>query len=84
MKQSQEDLIAEEVEQYMRKEFSDCFRDSLGREDRMQCNPLEPIMSTEEMEPHHKFWAWEVPAHYLKEARGLVDDLLQAGIITQV
>ena len=50
----------------------------------MQCDPLELIMSTGEMEPHHKSWAWEVPAHYIKEARGLVDDLLEAGIITEV
>ena len=82
MKKIPEDLTAEEVEQYMRKEFSDCFRYCLGREDRMQCDPLELIMSTEGMEPHHKSLAWEVPAHYLKEARRLVDDILQAGIIT--
>ena len=84
MKRSQKDLTAEEVEQYIRKEFSDCFRESLGKEDRMKCDPLEPIMSIEDMEPHHKSWAWEVPAHYLKESRGLMDDLLKSGIITQV
>ena len=50
----------------------------------MKCDPLELIMSSEDMEPHHKSWAWEMPAHYLNEARGLVDKLLKAGIITQV
>ena len=83
-KMQEEDITAKEIEQFMREEFSDCFRDSLGREDRMNCDPLELIMSTEEMKSHHKSWAWEVPAHYLKEARGVVDDILSAGIITEV
>ena len=44
----------------------------------------ELMISQEDINPHHRFWAWNVPAHYMKEARGLVDDLLKAGIISEV
>ena len=50
----------------------------------MRYDPAELIIGKEEVEPHQKAGAWDVPAHYLKEAMGLVDDLLDAGIITEV
>ena len=80
-KGNKEDLTAEEVEKYIREEYSDCFCDKLGKNDRKRCGPAELIISQEEVDPHHGSLAWDVPAHYLKEARGLVDDLLNAGII---
>ena len=72
------------MEQYNREEFADCFRESLGKDDIMVCESLELVISSEKMEPHHKAWAWEVPAYYVKEARGLVDDLFNVSIITEV
>ena len=41
----------------------------------------ELVVSQEDINPHHRSWAWDVPAHYMKEAMGLVDVLLKARII---
>ena len=70
-KEEEDDFTAEEVEKYIREEFSDCFHEKLGKENRMRCNPEELIIGQEEVEPHHRSVAWDVPTHYLKEARGL-------------
>ena len=43
-KKEKDDLTAEEVEQYFREEFSDCFLEKLGKEDSMICELEELII----------------------------------------
>ena len=41
-------------------------------------------MLNEDVSPHYRGWAREVPAHYLDEAKKLIADLLEAGVISEV
>ena len=41
-------------------------------------------MINEDVQPHYRSWAMEVPAHYLDEAKQPIADLLEAGIISKV
>ena len=41
-------------------------------------------MINEDVEPWHRGWAREVPAHYMEEGRALINDLLEAGVISEV
>ena len=50
----------------------------------MCVDPAELIMINEDVQPHYRGWAREVQAHYLDEAKQLIADLLEAGIISQV
>ena len=50
----------------------------------MVCDPAELVLINEDVAPHHRAWAREVPAHHMKEARALIDNLLQAGVISEV
>ena len=50
----------------------------------MVCDPAELLLTNEEVAPHHRVWAKEVPEHHTKEARALIDDLLHAGVISKV
>ena len=53
----------------------------LEKVDRIICDPAELVMINEDMEPWHRGWAREVPAHYMEEGRTLINDLLEVGVI---
>ena len=75
---------AEKLTNYIQAEFPDVFREKLGREDWMAFDPAELIVVNEDVEPHYRGWAKDVPAHYLDESKQLINDLLEGGIITEV
>ena len=50
----------------------------------MKVDPAELIIINEDVEPHYHGWVCEVPAHYLDEAKKMIGDLLDAGIISEV
>ena len=79
-----EDITAEEVESYLKKTFENVFREKLEREDRILCDPAELVIINKDVEPWHRGWAREVPAHYEEEGRALINDLLKVGVISQV
>ena len=79
-----EDITAKEVEEYLKTTFKDVFREKLEKEDRIICVPAELVMINEELEPWHRGWAREVPAHCMEEGRALINDLLEAGVISEV
>ena len=59
-------------------------KEQLKMDDRMDVDPAELVMLNEDVQPHYRGWAREVPAHYLDEAKQLIADLLEAGIISEV
>ena len=79
-----DDKEAKDLMKYLQAEFPDVFREKLGREDRMDCDPAELIMINEDVKPHYRGWAREIPAHYLEESKTMISDLLEAGIISEV
>ena len=83
-KQDGADKEAEEVVDYLHRTFQDVFREKLRKEDRMDFNPAELVLINEDVEPWHRGWAREVPAHYMEEGRALINDLLEAGVISEV
>merc|ERR1712082_417676 len=50
----------------------------------MDVNPVELVRLNEDVQPHYRGWAREVPAHYLDEAKQVIADLLEARIISEV
>ena len=77
-------MTAEEVEKFCKTNYADCFREKLQKGARMVCDPVELVLINEDVASHHRAWAREVPAHHKKKARALIDDLLQAGVISEV
>ena len=75
---------AENLKTYLLKEFPDVFRETLGKEDRMAVDPAELVMINEDVEPHYRGLAREIPAHYLEESKAMINDLLEGGIISEV
>ena len=75
---------AEKLRVYLNKEFPDVLKEQLEKEDRIIVDPMELVMLNVDMEPHYRSWAWEGPVHYINEARQLIADLLEAGIISEV
>ena len=65
-------------------EFEDVFRETLGREDRMAVDPAELVLINQDVQPHYRGWAREIPAHYLEESKSMINDLLEGGIISEV
>ena len=55
----------EKLRKYLMTEFEDVFRETLGREDRMAVDPAELVLINQDVEPHYRGWAREIPAHYL-------------------
>ena len=54
----------------------------LRKEDQLDFNPAELIMINEDVEPWHRGWAREVPAHFMQERKALIADLMDAGVIS--
>ena len=67
---------AEKLSKYLHDEFPDVLKEQLEKDDRMSVDPAELIMINEDVQPHYRGWAREVPAHYLDEAKQLIADLL--------
>ena len=75
---------AEKLRLYLNREFPDVLKEQLEKEDRMNVNLAELVMLNEDVDPHYRGWAREVPVHYIDEAKQLIADLLEAGIISEV
>merc|ERR1712121_276542 len=75
---------AEKLKKYLMTEFEDVFRETLGREDRMAVDPAELVLINQDVEPHYRGWAREIPAHYLEESKAMINELLEGGIISEV
>ena len=59
-------------------------KEQLEREDRMDVDPAELVMLNTDVEHHYCGWAQEVPVHYIDEAKQLIADLLETGMISEV
>ena len=55
---------AEKLRAYLNTKFPDVMKEQLEKGDTMDVDPAELVMLNEDVNPHYRGWAREIPAHY--------------------